>query len=189
MTNYKITMDYVDEYGDNYHLTTYTNKASYGIENVMVDYFIQYYRTHSHEPTKDEESEARNYIKIEEIDNINDKDNDIYCSTDSNDTSVYVKDELYDIIYDIIYDYYDEGYPYVVNRYADGDPTYLFDMDIDESNLSYHIVLRGLNKDDIEGLIDDFLVPETKDLNAKYTYRCERTGKLRSTAYIDIEFS
>ena len=66
-SNYKITMDYVDNRGDNYHFTTYTNKALYGIENVMVDYFIQYYRTNSHEPTKDEESEARTHIQVEEI--------------------------------------------------------------------------------------------------------------------------
>ena len=69
-SNYKITMDYIDNRGDNYHFTTYTNNASNGIENVMVDYVVQYYRTNFHAPTKDEESEAKTHIQVEEIDSL-----------------------------------------------------------------------------------------------------------------------
>ena len=67
-SNYKITMDYVDDKQDNYHSTTYTNSVSGGIEVTVADYIIQYHRRNSHAPTKDEISKARTHIRVEEID-------------------------------------------------------------------------------------------------------------------------
>ena len=113
-------------------------------------------------------------------DNISDADEEKICG------------DIFDEIETTVFDYYLYGAAGALSMYADEDPTLLYNIDTDYSDmpdsLTIDIKLEALDKDDLLGLVYDYLKPITKDYDPKYNIEHSKTGRTGKTGYIHIKF-
>lgn len=113
-------------------------------------------------------------------DNISDADEEKICG------------DIYDEIETTIFDYYLYGTPELLTIYSEEDPTFLYNIETDYSDmpdsLTIDIKLEALDRDDLVGLVEDYLKPITSDYNTKYTIEYSKTGRTGKTGYIHIKF-
>ncbi len=100
--------------------------------------------------------------------------------------------DIYDEIETTIFDYYLYGTPELLTIYSEEDPTFLYNIEIDNSDmpdsLTIDIKLEALDRDDLEGLVEDYLKPITSNYNTEYTIESSKTGRTGKTGYIHIKF-
>ena len=100
--------------------------------------------------------------------------------------------DIYDEIETTIFDYYLYGATELLTIYSEEDPTFLYNIETDYSDmpdsLTIDIKLEALDKDDLLGLVHDYLKPITKDYDPKYSIDYSKTGRLGKTGYIHIKF-
>ena len=100
--------------------------------------------------------------------------------------------DIYDEIETTIFDYYLYGTPELLTIYSEEDPTFLYNIETDYSDmpdsLTIDIKLEALDKDDLLGLVHDYLKPITKDYDPKYSIEHSKTGRTGKTGYIHIKF-